>query len=438
MTYTFDFDGDPGLTDSYIGMRLLGTSPQHQVVNYNSWQFHNTSDPVYFAPKDDPDRYNKMANPLFSSQIALLRLSGRNELTLISTGSFSHLNPGDSINVVFAIICAKKSGTQPASLDKDEQRRNLYVGANWAQRAYNGEDRNGNGIQDSNEVWTNHGQPRRYFLPAPPNPPRVKVVPANHGVSIYWDASSEQSVDPISNLKDFEGYRIYGTNAGADLTQAQNLLGSLVVVGEFDRADDNISYNTGFGRVRLTQPVTFPDDTTRYWYCFSISNLLNGWQYAYTVTAFDKGDPSINLQSLESSQIQNLARIVPGTPPNSDKSVSVGVYPNPYYAHAYWDGATERERKLYFFNLPGNSVVRIYTLAGDIVDEFEHHAASYNASDIKWFSTYSDGSQILAGGEHAWDLVTSHDQAVATGLYLFTVKDLDTGDIKRGKFLVIK
>ena len=35
-------------------------------------------------------------------------------------------------------------------------------------------------------------------------------------------------------------------------------------------------------------------------------------------------------------------------------------------------------------------------------------------------------------------LITSADQAIATGLYLFTVKDLATGNIKRGKFLVIK
>jgi len=44
----------------------------------------------------------------------------------------------------------------------------------------------------------------------------------------------------------------------------------------------------------------------------------------------------------------------------------------------------------------------------------------------------------MAGGEHAWDLITEHDQAVATGLYLFTVKNLRNSDIKKGKFLVIK
>ena len=44
----------------------------------------------------------------------------------------------------------------------------------------------------------------------------------------------------------------------------------------------------------------------------------------------------------------------------------------------------------------------------------------------------------MSGGEHAWDLVTMHDQATASGLYLFTVEDMDTGIIKEGKFLIIK
>jgi hypothetical protein len=45
---------------------------------------------------------------------------------------------------------------------------------------------------------------------------------------------------------------------------------------------------------------------------------------------------------------------------------------------------------------------------------------------------------IMSGGEHAWDLITMHDQATASGLYLFTVEDKDTGTIKEGKFLIIK
>jgi D-lyxose ketol-isomerase len=62
-----------------------------------------------------------------------------------------------------------------------------------------------------------------------------------------------------------------------------------------------------------------------------------------------------------------------------------------------------------------------------------------NGSDIRWFETYaSDRKQKMTGGEHAWDLLTDYDQAVATGLYLFTVRNNKTGEIKTGKFLVVK
>jgi len=98
----------------------------------------------------------------------------------------------------------------------------------------------------------------------------------------------------------------------------------------------------------------------------------------------------------------------------------------------------ERQRKLHFFNLPRDCEVRIYTLAGDQVDSFIHNGDTYAGDGIEWYDKFSEGNTIFPGGEHAWDLVTASDQAIATGLYLFTVKDLDSGEISRGKFVVIK
>ena len=88
--------------------------------------------------------------------------------------------------------------------------------------------------------------------------------------------------------------------------------------------------------------------------------------------------------------------------------------------------------------LPADCEITIYTLAGDVIKQIQHNASS-NGSDIRWFEIYaSDGKQKLTGGEHAWDFVTDYDQAVATGLYLFTVKNSKTGEIKTGKFLIVK
>ncbi len=436
IAYAYDYDGDGGEADSYSAIKFLGSSPIRTNSTYQAWQFRNSADPTYFSPNTDILKYDKMTVGLTRTQINGIAKPS-NFMTLLSVGPFTKIEAGDSLNVVFALMAAKKKSSSPTTDDSYAQKVNLIIASDWSQRTYNGEDRNGNGIKDSSEVWTANGKPKRYFLPTPPNAPRVKVVPSSNAVDIYWDNSSERSIDPITNKKDFEGYRIYGTNAGIDLTTSQNFLANLKLLGDFDTPNDAIGYNTGFSVIRLFPAVQFPNDTSHYSYKFSIPGLLNGWQYAFAVTAYDSGDAATDLQSLESSKLQTLNRVFPGTMPNTTKAL-VGVYPNPYYTHAYWDGKGERDRKLYFFNLPAKCEIHIFTLAGDLVANFDHDASTYNASNINWFQKYADGSQKLTGGEHAWDIISKGDQAIASGLYLYTVKDRSNGDIQRGKFLIVK
>jgi hypothetical protein len=157
----------------------------------------------------------------------------------------------------------------------------------------------------------------------------------------------------------------------------------------------------------------------------------------YGVSAFDRGDPKNNLPTLESSI--TTVRAIAGTEATSDPDAEIGVYPNPYYGRAFWDGQGERLRKIYFFNLPARATVTIYTIAGDIVAQLDHNQENAGG-DIEWFNRYGDRTQApkFSGGEHAWDIITKSDQALATGLYLFTVKDLSNGVVKTGKFVVIK
>lgn len=444
IAYEFDATGDIGFTDSYVGIQFLGSSTPVDSVNFVSWQFRNTSDPNLFAPQNDVERYRKMegyfgGNNRFPYQISSSTLkSPSNRSVLITAGPFRNILPGDSINVVFAILTAKKFGTDPAALDNEEQKTNLYTSAEWALRAYHGEDRNRNGILDAGEDLDGDGKITRYILPTPPQNPKVKVVPENQKATIYWDKRSEESVDPITGEKDFEGYRLYRTMSGFDLTASQDLNVALVKMAEFDSLNNDVGLNTGFSFVELDEPISFANDTTKYWYKFEIQNLLNGWQYVFSVTAFDKGDVTFNLESLESGKLVNAIKIIPGVQPTSDENVEIGVYPNPYYANAYWDGNSERLRKIYFYNLPAECEITIYTLAGDVIKRLYHDQTS-NGSDLRWFQTFSkDGKQIMSGGEHAWDLITENDQAIATGLYLFSVKDLSNGNIKTGKFLIVK
>ncbi|HTY09791.1 MAG TPA: hypothetical protein VMF88_01855 [Bacteroidota bacterium] len=492
LAYTFDVNGQPygPPANSYWGMKLLGTDPfplkrdssgafgshsidslgdLHLDTYYNGWKYNNTTSGTeqYFYPDVDNNpsdplrgKYQRMSTmqpknfiqsfgtplntPVLSDGVTP-GIAPSNTVDLISVGPFPSLAPGDSMKVVFGVVCAKKSTNLAPSEDYHNAslRKTFYSNASWAQQAYDGEDLNGNNKLDPGEDINGDGKLTRYVLPQPPRQPRVRAVVENQEAIIYWDRTqAEESFNPISRRYDFEGYRIYRSAAGADIKDPTDFILSMDLVGDFDRADDNIGYNTGFSAIKLSSPKMFPGDTVQYWYRFPPVNdnitSLNGWQYLYGISAYNQGDSANQLPSLESAKV--IVRVIPGTPPTSEKSAEIGVYPNPYYAGAAWDGSGERDRKIYFYNLPARADIKIYTLSGDLVTEITHDAATYTGSDIKWFQNFSGlgVSPQFAGGEHAWDLISKYDQAIATGLYLFTVKDLTTGTIKRGKFVVIK
>ncbi len=466
LMYTFDFDGIPGArpADSYVGIKLLGMNPfpigsrfldsiQSQ-VHFNAWRFRSSSGVTqYFSPTEDggtglASRYDRLRfslqnDPPPNDYISQLRTRADNTTTMLSAGVFPTLRPGDSLNVVFGVVCARKFGTDAARFDTPTQRKTLLNNVGLCQQAYDGEDVNGNNILDPGEDLNGNGKLDHYQLPQPPRSPKVHVEVGNQTAAIYWDKStSELSLDPITHALDFEGYRVYRSNAGADFTSPEDLLLTLSLVGEFDNPNNTFGYNTGFSQILLPQPKFFPPDTVAYWYRFPPpgSNVphLNGWQYLYGIAAFDRGDSASGIASLQSKT--EILRIVAGTPATSDANKQVGVYPNPYYVNAVWDGSGERNRKVYFYNLPNHCEIRIYTLAGDVVADMLHDGSTYDGSNTAWFQRFGNsGSKAqFAGGEHAWDLITKFDQAIASGLYLFSVKDSDTGDIKTGKFVVIK
>ena len=471
MAYCYDNAGDVGFTDSYVGQKFLGAEDkngfQHPEANprfnahYNAWQFNSTSDPIFFQPSNDNTRYQKMTRGLNDqpcwnatnatnsncgsrSYIDQLNQAG-NRSDLVSVGPFLDFSPGDKVKVSYAFIFGKKKEDgNPNSENNKIQQSTFLANASWAQTAYSGEDVNFNGQLDAGEDIDGDGKLTRFILPAPPEIPNTKVVTSDNKIEIYWDNNAEESIDPISQLKDFEGYRLYMTKLGFDVTNVPSLQRDLVKIGEYDIANNGFNYETGFAKVKLDQPATFEGDDTDYEYKFTVNNVLNGWQYAISVTAFDRGNEESNLESLESSPLANNFRAFAGKPVNENLSTNAPfAYPNPYYAGASWEGKSsfqEQSRKLYFANLPANCEITVFSAAGDFLDQITH-SAQYDGSDIRWNQTFGaeDASQnVYSGGEHAWDLLTENTQIISRGLYIFTVKDLDTGKLYKGKFAVIK
>lgn len=451
----------PNVADEYVAD---GYAPPE--VNPRWWVFAGgTADEA--VPGSDEEKYRRMATPLpdpdaftdpieyateFNAWRERLRVGGQtsqgNWIGLTPIGPFPSVAPGDTLTVTFATVAAFKpdefQNLAGQTLDDEETRSAFVNNILWARRTYSGEDNNFNGRLDIDEDVNNNGRLDRYLIPEPPASPQFRAEfessiddatgLQDNRVVLYWDKTAELSQDPVTGLQDFEGYRIYRSNPGDD--KSGNILGAATLFAQFDIPGNRTGFNNGFSDVELDAPVTFEGDPAEYWYRLEVDDLLAGWQYLFTLTSFDSGDLSAGLPSFESSLTANATRVFPGTPASTDNK-TVGVYPNPYRVNAAWDGNTNRTRRLNFYNLPPKSEIRVYTLAGEIVAELEHDAETYTG-DIRWYDDFSGSNRVLPGGEHSWDLLSESGLSLAGGLYLFSVKDLETGDVQQGKFVIIK
>lgn len=455
LAYEFDATGDIGFTDSYVSTKYLGaeldgvrSQDTNFQVHFNTWQFRNTSDPRYFFPTTDLQRYQKMSAGLnflndetWRDIQQQVNLPG-NRSNLVSAGPFPQLAPGSVLDVSFAVVCARRVfDGNPAAANTPAQRANLYRNAGWAQTTYNGEDLNGNGVLDAGEDVDGNGAITRFVLPTPPDIPRTRVIVGDEQAEIYWSDNSLFSIDPISQRQDFEGFRLYRTSVGFDTRANQAVDSALNLLAQWDLAGNGLFFDTGLDEIRLDEPVFFEDDTTAYHFKYTVEGLNNGWQHGLALTAFDQGDDENGVSSLESAPVSNLFRVFSGEEPNPafDQGEPF-VYPNPYYARADWEGAStfEEDRRLVFANLPPRCEIRIYSAAGDLIDVIQHEQ-DYQGGDIRWYDTYSDRETArFSGGEHAWDLLSADTQIIARGLYLFVVIDKETGQKREGRFMVIK
>ncbi len=97
------------------------------------------------------------------------------------------------------------------------------------------------------------------------------------------------------------------------------------------------------------------------------------------------------------------------------KEFKVKVVPNPYIVTNQWEKTT-LSRKIAFTGLPNKCKIRIYNMAGDLVKIIEHESQDF-------------------GGTATWNLLNTHDQKIASGVYIFYVESA-IGEYV-GKFAVV-
>ncbi|MCD6163136.1 MAG: hypothetical protein J7K40_12085 [candidate division Zixibacteria bacterium] len=257
------------------------------------------------------------------------------------------------------------------------------------------------GLRENLE-WADYLYEHNWIGPAAPIPPAFTLVPGDGFVQLDWDVESEASIDPYSGEQDFEGYRVWReTSTGWSLLMECDLV-------------NEMGFNTG-----LVHSYTDYD-------------VINFFQYAYAVTAYDRGDPINNIESLESGKEGTKLTVEPGIYNNTANAEATGIHvvPNPFVAQSAPNfgftpttnnPSTER---ILFVNLPPNSTVKIYTLTGDMVTTVQNIENTDNA-DLGWQTTAS------------WDLITDHMQTIVSGLYLYVVEAPGTDDFI-GKFAVVR
>jgi hypothetical protein len=285
-----------------------------------------------------------------------------------------------------------------------------------------------------------------YKLPTPPPSPRLYTRPGDHQLELLWEGSPDTAYDgtgPVGMERDFEGYRIYfGESAN-----------NLKLIADFDKKDTT-GYNVGLDSLRLPPgpPITFTHvvqaldgsdstavDTMKYHYV--IRGLRDGFKDFVAVTSYDTGNPRV--ESLESGETQNRMMVIPGPVNGQNADLGVTVFPNPYRVEARWDaGAFAKDHYLWFANLPARCKIRIYTIAGDLIYDADFDSATYHGANAR--GVYSQGRDFpikapqLSGSMYAWDLISRFNQAVASGLYLYSVEEVPSGKRQVGKFVIIK
>lgn len=336
--------------------------------------------------------------------------------------------------------------------------------------------------------------------PPPPPSPKLNVTFNNNNIIVEWQSHEfftkedgfesytgpESFIDPFTRIKDFEGYQVQlspdlnsqnyvelfsvdkvnyiyeyvgqvGEYYDAPVTQAERDslveadLGIITAEGrvwELRPYGDNRSFLENHSKegvytytaepatrtIQIAQNVT---ETVNYYvYKFILEDKLFAKENYIAVTSSDFGDPKTGTPALKSNPAINGKSIIPT---KLSYTEDVTVVPNPYrgdvdYEAIGWENVDqadewkEQDRKIVFMNVPIRSVLRIYTLAGDLVKTIGHNG------NTRVNERYQYGEYGIS-----WDLINDNNQAVSSGIYLFSVQDVDDDGYEQvGKFVIIK
>lgn len=308
---------------------------------------------------------------------------------MLSAGPFREIVPGDTLSFQYAFVIG--NGLE-----------GVLQNAATVQQIYNGV---------TQEVPNCIGEPEsvriHWVADTPPPPPNQEITAGDGFVRVEWDDFPEDVEDALTRVRDFYGYQVWKA-VGWTRESSEPRDQDWQLILDADRGNGGAELDTldtgleGIGK-----------------YSFTDHNVKSGFTYWYSVTAYDSTAEGYHFGKYS----QNKTLVVPHSGVRSNLD-DVRVVPNPYVNHEYmsrWNlepnEADPTGEKLCFQNLPKDSIVRIYSLGGELVQTLYPDAAT-------------------EGGDACWNMISRNNQIIVSGVYLYHI-DSPIGE-QVGKFVIIK
>jgi hypothetical protein len=204
-------------------------------------------------------------------------------------------------------------------------------------------------------------------------------------------------------VQDFEGYHVWRWGSNID--------GERQVIGEYSRLADT----------RAPQAAWIEASPTGDRFTFLDRDVFDGFSYHYAVTSYDQGFRKTTGTTLAFKidypvdQAPVVRYEFRRPPPENFQPIT--AVPNPYYDSAI-DARREETNFVFFTNAPARGTLYIYSLAGDLVLQRDHTQSTV--------------------GTITWDTRNGSGERVASGVYIYKIVDLISGQQSYGRLAVIR
>ena len=152
-----------------------------------------------------------------------------------------------------------------------------------------------------------------YRFPPPPQKPTLNAVAGDNQITLYWDRVSEESVDPITKEKDFQGYKLYRAtdadfNDVRNVTNAHGLVEGYIPMEQWDLKDDiNGYFYPSNDLFQQTQGYSYYlGDDTGLVHSFVDEDVVNGRTYYYALVSYDYGSSADDIFPSENTKFISI------------------------------------------------------------------------------------------------------------------------------------